>query len=42
VIKWSQEYEVGVALIDQQHQKLFEIANRAYELLTKTPILATF
>jgi hemerythrin len=34
VIKWSQEYEVGVALIDQQHQKLFEIANRAYELLT--------
>lgn len=33
LIKWKEEYRVGVALIDQQHQKLFEIANRAYNLL---------
>ena len=33
MIKWKEEYRVGVALIDQQHQKLFEIANRAYNLL---------
>lgn len=33
MFKWKSEYEVGVAEIDEQHKKLFEIANRAYELL---------
>ncbi|NLG87180.1 MAG: bacteriohemerythrin, partial [Firmicutes bacterium] len=33
MISWKEEYRVGVALIDEQHKKLFEIANRAYELL---------
>ncbi len=28
------EYYTGIASIDQQHAKLFEIANEAYELLT--------
>jgi hemerythrin len=34
VFKWKENYETGVALIDEQHQKLFEIGNRAYELLS--------
>lgn len=34
MFKWKSEYEVGIQLIDEQHQKLFEIADRAYELLT--------
>ena len=33
MIKWKGDYNIGVDLIDEQHQKLFEIANRAYELL---------
>jgi len=33
MIKWKEEYRIGVQEIDKQHQKLFEIANRAYELL---------
>jgi hemerythrin len=33
MIKWKEEYRLGVPTIDEQHQKLFEIANRAYELL---------
>ncbi len=28
------EYKTGIDFIDQEHAKLFEIANRAYELLT--------
>ena len=28
------EYYTGIDFIDQEHKKLFEIANRAYELLT--------
>jgi hemerythrin len=28
------EYYTGIDFIDQEHEKLFEIANRAYELLT--------
>lgn len=32
MLKWKEEYETGVAFIDEQHQKLFEIANSAYEL----------
>jgi hemerythrin len=31
--KWKEEYEVGVDFIDEQHRKLFEIADRAYELI---------
>lgn len=33
MIAWSDKYLIGVPDIDQQHKKLFEIANRAYELL---------
>jgi len=33
LIKWKEEYKIGVEQIDKQHQKLFEIANEAYELL---------
>lgn len=33
MIKWKEEYSLGIELIDEQHEKLFEIANRAYELL---------
>lgn len=33
MIKWKDNYSIGVSRIDEQHQKLFEIANRAYELL---------
>jgi hemerythrin len=34
VFKWKNEYETGVEKVDHQHKKLFEIANRAYELLS--------
>ena len=33
VLQWKEEYLVGVDLIDEQHMKLIEIANRAYALL---------
>jgi hemerythrin len=33
MFKWKKDYETGVVFIDEQHQKLFEIGNRAYELL---------
>ncbi|HHX23152.1 MAG: bacteriohemerythrin [Tepidanaerobacteraceae bacterium] len=33
MIKWKDEYKIGVDEIDQQHKKLFKIANEAYELL---------
>lgn len=33
MIKWKDEYSIGVEFIDEQHKKLFEIANRAYDLL---------
>jgi hemerythrin len=33
MIKWKDEYSVGVEHIDEQHRKLFEIAGRAYDLL---------
>ena len=33
MISWKEEYSVGVEFIDKQHKKLFEIADRAYELL---------
>ena len=34
MIKWKESYELGVTHIDEQHEKLFEIADRAYKLLT--------
>ena len=33
MIKWEESYSVGVESIDEQHQQLFEIANRIYDLL---------
>jgi len=33
MIKWKEEYSVGIELIDSQHKRLFEIADQAYELL---------
>lgn len=33
MIKWKDEYSVGVEKIDEQHKRLFEIANEAYEIL---------
>jgi len=33
LIKWKEDYRVGIEVIDQQHQKLFEIAAGAYNLL---------
>lgn len=33
MIKWKEDYIIGVDKIDEQHKKLFEIANKAYELL---------
>ena len=33
MIQWKESYRLGVDEIDDQHKKLFEIANRAYELL---------
>lgn len=32
MFNWKDEYSVGIEIIDEQHQKLFEIGNRAYEL----------
>lgn len=33
MVKWKEEYRIGVDEIDEQHKKIFEIANEAYELL---------
>lgn len=33
MIKWKNDYELGVSHIDEQHKKLFEIAYNAYKLL---------
>ncbi len=33
MIQWKESYRLGIDEIDDQHKKLFEIANRAYELL---------
>lgn len=35
MVKWKADYEVGVKLIDEQHEKLFEIADRAYKTINK-------
>lgn len=33
IIKWKEDYKTGIPMVDEQHKKLFEIANRAYEIL---------
>jgi hemerythrin len=33
MIMWKEDYEIGIKHIDEQHEKLFEIADRAYKLL---------
>jgi hemerythrin len=33
MFKWKKDYEIGVQQIDEQHKRLFEIGNKAYELL---------
>ena len=33
MFNWKEDYVLGVELIDNQHRKLFEIANKAYVLL---------
>jgi len=33
VIAWKEEYMLGVSQIDEQHKKLFEIAERVFSLL---------
>jgi len=33
MISWKEEYRIGVDSIDEQHMKLLEIADSAYELL---------
>lgn len=33
MIKWKDDYNIGIKHIDEQHMKLFEIAGRAFELL---------
>ena len=32
MIKWSDKYLIGIEELDKQHEKLFEIAGRAFEL----------
>lgn len=39
MIKWQEEYRIGVQAIDEQHQRLFEIANQAYQLLKNELLL---
>lgn len=33
MLVWKPEYAIGVKVIDEQHQHLFEIGNKAYQLL---------
>lgn len=35
MIEWKDEYLTGIKPIDKHHQKLFEITNRAFELMDK-------
>jgi hemerythrin-like metal-binding protein len=32
--KWKREYSVGIAILDQQHQHLFELVNELHEFMT--------
>jgi hemerythrin len=33
MIEWKEEYALGIETIDDQHKKLFQIADRIYELI---------
>jgi hemerythrin len=33
MLRWKQDYLIGIDQVDVQHEKLFEIAERAYQLL---------
>lgn len=33
MLKWKEEYETGIAHLDEQHKHLFDIGNKAYSLL---------
>ncbi len=33
MLKWKQEFETGIAHLDEQHKHLFDIGNKAYLLL---------
>ena len=33
MLKWNEEYSIGIQLIDAQHKHLFEIGNSALALL---------
>ncbi|KMT23379.1 bacteriohemerythrin [Clostridium cylindrosporum] len=33
MLKWKDDYLIGVEEIDKQHEKIFEIGGRAYDLL---------
>ncbi|MBC7961036.1 MAG: hemerythrin family protein [Vallitaleaceae bacterium] len=33
MLKWKDEYAIGIKIIDDQHKHIFEIANSAYDLL---------
>jgi hemerythrin len=33
MFEWKSEYELGMEKIDAEHKKLFDIANKGYELL---------
>lgn len=33
MLRWKDDYLIGVESIDEQHEKLFEIAGRAFDLL---------
>lgn len=39
MIQWKDDYKIGIDQIDEQHIKLFEIANRAYDVLTKEIVI---
>jgi hemerythrin-like metal-binding protein len=47
IINWAPEYSVGVAEIDEQHKKLFELMNRLFTLysekkFTKVDVIPIF
>ena len=40
VFKWREDYSVQIPLVDEQHKKLFEIADNLKELLDKDETVA--
>ena len=33
MILWKDKYQIGLEMVDQQHEKLFEIAGRIFDLV---------